>query len=185
MTERTVAPGRVLTVQAGDITTIEADAIVNAANSALMPGSGVCGAIHGVGGPAIVADLERRYGRDRHCPTGSAVASAAGDLPATWVIHAVGPVWHGGRDGEATLLASAYATAMRVADELGAAHIAFPAISTGIFGYPIEDAAAIAVRTLADELLAARSVRRVTIVARAGTTLGPLEAALADLALGG
>jgi len=181
VTERTIAPGRVLAIVEGDITGITADAIVNAANSALMPGAGVCGAIHAAGGPAIVADLERRYGVVRRCPTGSAVASDAGALPARWVIHAVGPVWHGGDRGEADLLASAYATALRVADDLGAVHVAFPAISTGIYGYPIDAATGIAVRTLADGLRAAQAVRRVTIVARSEQTLVPLEAALAAL----
>lgn len=165
--EREVAPGRVLAVAQGDITRFEADAIVDAANSGLAGGGGVDGAIHRAGGPAIMEDLGRRHGPlgVRSCPTGGAVVSAAGDLPARWVIHAVGPVWHGGTRGEADLLAAAYATALRLADELGAVSVAFPSISTGAYGYPQALAADVAVRTLVDALVAASSVRRVTIVA--------------------
>lgn len=128
----------------GDITTVEADAIVNAANERLVGGSGVNGAILRAGGPAIMADLERRYGAARHCPTGSAVVSTAGDLPARIVIHAVGPVWHGGGAGEARLLASAYRASLDLAAAEGCRTVAFPSISTGVFGYPLEAAAAIA-----------------------------------------
>ena len=147
MDEWQVAPGRVLALAQGDITRIPADAIVNAANSHLGGGGGVDGAIHSAGGPAIMADLERRYGPPgvRSCPTGSAVVSAAGTLPASWVIHAVGPVWQGGRSGEAELLASAYRSSLQVAVEIGARTVAFPSISTGIFGYPLELAAPVAV----------------------------------------
>ena len=149
----------------GDITRIPADAIVNAANSALAGGGGVDGAIHRAGGPAIMADLERRYGRDRNCPTGSAVVSVAGDLPATWVIHAVGPVWRGGSSGEAALLARAYRTALRLAAELGATSVAFPSISTGVYGYPVDLAAQIAIDTVSDVLaMEPGSVVRVTFV---------------------
>ncbi|MCU0506118.1 MAG: macro domain-containing protein [Chloroflexi bacterium] len=167
MHEWEVAPGRVLAVAQGDITRFDTDAIVNAANSGLAGGGGVDGAIHRAGGPAIMEDLERRYGPlgVRSCPTGGAVVSAAGDLPARWVIHAVGPVWHGGTRGEADLLASAYATSLRLADELGAASVAFPSISTGVYGYPQALAADVAVLTLAEALVAASSVRRVTLVA--------------------
>ena len=125
----------------GDITTIEADAIVNAANEHLGGGGGVDGAIHAAGGPAIMADLERRYGRSRRCPTGGAVLSDAGNLPARWVVHAVGPIWRGGGAGEPALLASAYRSALRVADEAGARTVGLPAISAGIYGYPLDRAA--------------------------------------------
>jgi len=128
----------------GDITAESVDAIVNAANEHLMPGGGVCGAIHRAGGPAIAAEC-RRIG---HCPTGSAVATTGGDLPARFVIHAVGPVWQGGRQGEPDLLASAYTSALDEAVRVGARSIAFPAISTGIYGYPLEAATAVAVEAV-------------------------------------
>ena len=132
----------------GDITRVTVDAIVNAANSALAGGGGVDGAIHRVGGPEVMADLEHRYGRGRHCPTGSAVVSVAGQLPARIVIHAVGPIWRGGSAGEADLLASAYRTSLDVAAEEGARSVAFPSISTGIYGYPVDLAAAVALQTV-------------------------------------
>ena len=180
MDEWQVAPGRTLALAQGDITRIAADAIVNAANEYLGGGGGVDGAIHRAGGPAVMADLERRYGRVgvRTCPAGGAVVSDAGDLPARWVIHAVGPVWRGGGAGEAERLASAYATSLRLADELGAASVTFPAISTGIFGYPADLAAEVAVGTLAAALRTAASVRQVTLVAYSGKSLEPLAAAL-------
>ena len=128
----------------GDITTEQVDAIVNAANEHLLPGGGVCGAIHDAGGPAIATEC-RRIG---HCPTGGAVATTAGELPARFVIHAVGPVWHGGGRGEAELLASAYRSSLDEAARVGAASVAFPAISTGIFGYPLEAATAVAVEAV-------------------------------------
>ena len=132
----------------GDITRVEAEAIVNAANSALVGGGGVDGAIHRAGGPSIMADLERRYGPSRHCPTGSAVVSDAGDLPARIVIHAVGPVWRGGDAGEEDLLASAYRTSLDLAAREGCRTVAFPSISTGIYGYPVDLAAGIALQTV-------------------------------------
>jgi O-acetyl-ADP-ribose deacetylase (regulator of RNase III) len=144
-----------VTLLQGDITRVAADAIVNAANSSLAGGGGVDGAIHRAGGPAIMADLERRHGRGRHCPTGSAVVSDAGDLPARIVIHAVGPVWRGGGAGEPELLASAYRTALDLAANEGCRSIAFPSISTGIYGYPVTEAARVA-RTVVDEWIAER-----------------------------
>jgi O-acetyl-ADP-ribose deacetylase (regulator of RNase III) len=131
------------TVQ-GDITTESVDAIVNAANEQLAPGGGVCGAIHRAGGPSITAEC-RRIG---HCPTGAAVATTGGDLPARFVIHAVGPVWQGGTHGEPDLLASAYTSALDEAVRVGARTVAFPAISTGIYGYPLEAATAVAVEAV-------------------------------------
>jgi O-acetyl-ADP-ribose deacetylase len=132
----------------GDITRIAADAIVNAANSSLAGGGGVDGAIHRAGGPEVMADLERRYGRGRRCPTGGAVVSDAGRLPARIVIHAVGPVWRGGSAGEAELLASAYRTSLDAAAHEGARTVAFPSISTGIYGYPVDLAAPVALETV-------------------------------------
>ena len=132
----------------GDITRVEADAIVNAANSALAGGGGVDGAIHRAGGRAVMADLERRYGPDRHCLTGSAVVSDAGDLAARIVIHAVGPMWRGGGAGEPELLARAYRTSLDLAADEGCRTVALPSISTGIYGYPIDLAAGVALQTV-------------------------------------
>ena len=131
------------TVQ-GDITAESVDAIVNAANEQLAPGGGVCGAIHRAGGPAIAAEC-RRIGR---CPTGGAVATTGGELPARFVIHAVGPVWQDGLHGERDLLASAYTSALDEAARVGARSVAFPAISTGIYGYPLQAATAVAVEAV-------------------------------------
>jgi O-acetyl-ADP-ribose deacetylase (regulator of RNase III) len=134
-----------ITLELGDITEQGVDAIVNAANSSLLGGGGVDGAIHRRGGPAILADC-RRLRADRYpdgLPAGRAVATTAGDLPARWVIHTVGPVYSR-TDDRSTVLASCYAESLRVADELGAASVAFPAVSAGIYGWPPEDAARIA-----------------------------------------
>lgn len=128
----------------GDITTLDVDAIVNAANPALRRGSGVCGAIFAAAGRQLdiaCADLDI-------CPTGDAVATPGFDLPARWVIHAVGPVWHGGDQGEADQLASTYRRCVEVAAEIGARTLAIPAISTGVYGYPGDAAAEIAVAAL-------------------------------------
>jgi O-acetyl-ADP-ribose deacetylase len=130
----------------GDLTEQDVDAIVNAANSSLLGGGGVDGAIHRRGGPAILEECRRVRG-ERHpdgLPTGQAVATTAGDLPARWVIHTVGPVYSE-VDDSAALLASCHTEALRVADELGAKTVAFPAISTGVYGYPVEEAAPVAV----------------------------------------
>jgi len=138
-----------ITLHEGDITRQAADAIVNAANSSLLGGGGVDGAIHRRGGPAILAECQSlRAGRfPDGLPTGQAVATTAGDLPARWVIHTVGPVYSRGEDRSA-LLASCYAESLRVADELGAGVVAFPAVSAGIYGWPADDAARIALGTV-------------------------------------
>lgn len=134
-----------LSVHVGDITRLEIDAIVNAANEHLLPGGGVCGAIHRAAGPALEAAC-RRIG---HCPTGSAVMTPGFGLKARFVVHAVGPVWKGGEAGEEALLRGCYEAALALAAEARLKDIAFPAISTGIFGYPIEPAARVAVGTVA------------------------------------
>lgn len=131
----------------GDITEQSADAIVNAANSELAGGSGVDGAIHSAGGPAIMQDTAR-YADG--CPTGSAVASVAGNLSAKHVFHAVGPVWRGGKEGEPEQLASAYRNCMKLAMTHNCESIAFPAISAGAYGYPLDLAANIAIKATTD-----------------------------------
>jgi len=134
----------------GDITTVSVDAIVNAANSSLLGGGGVDGAIHRKGGPAILEECRAlrasQYGRG--LPTGQAVATTAGNLPATWVIHTVGPVWDG-PDSDGSELADCYRNSLIVADRLGARTVAFPATSTGVYSWPLDDAARIALATVA------------------------------------
>jgi O-acetyl-ADP-ribose deacetylase (regulator of RNase III) len=146
------ATGRKLTLLEGNITRVPADAIVNAANSALAGGGGVDGAIHRAGGPSIMRELDAIRAREGGCPTGSAVATIAGTLPAKHVFHAVGPVYRDGRHGEPELLASCYRRCLELAEEREVATISFPAISTGIYGYPLEEAAAIAVREVTAHL---------------------------------
>ena len=148
----TARTGKTLTLTTGDITRMAADAIVNAANSELVGGGGVDGAIHRVGGPSIMAELDRIRARIEQCPTGSAVATAAGALPARYVFHAVGPVYDDGRQGEPELLASCYRKCFDLAEERGAHSISFPAISAGVYGYPLREAAAIAVGEVARQL---------------------------------
>ncbi|MEU9117285.1 O-acetyl-ADP-ribose deacetylase [Streptomyces sp. NPDC048483] len=149
-----------LTLVQGDITEQSVDAVVNAANSSLMGGGGVDGAIHRRGGPDILAECRdlraSRYGRG--LATGAAVATTAGRLPARWVIHTVGPVWSATEDRSA-LLASCHRESLRVADELGARTVAFPAISTGVYGWPMGDAARIAVETVRDTETTVEEVR--------------------------
>ena len=133
-----------IALKRGDITHEPVDAIVNAANSGLLGGGGVDGAIHRAGGQAILEECRAIRARQGGCPTGEAVITGAGRLPARYVVHAVGPVWQGGESGEPDLLASAYRNSLALAAAHGARTIAFPAISTGIYGYPIEGAAPIA-----------------------------------------
>jgi O-acetyl-ADP-ribose deacetylase len=180
MPERLVG-GRILAVVQGDITTIPADAIVNAANSALVGGGGVDGAIHRAGGPAIMADLRARYGADRRCPTGSAALTVAGDLPARWVVHAVGPIWRDGGSGEAELLAAAYRAALDRAREAGARSVTMPSISTGVYGYPVTLAAPIALGAARDHLLGATTVGRISFVLYSMGVLEVFAAAMGRL----
>lgn len=135
----------ILEIVKGDITEEEVDAIVNAANERLTPGGGVDGAIHRKGGPAILNELRQKY---THCPPGSAVITGAGNLKAKFVIHAVGPIYVDGKSGEAEILASAYRRALELAVENNIESVAFPAISTGAYGYPIESAGEIALITV-------------------------------------
>lgn len=146
-----------MVVQVADITTLAVDAIVNAANEGLLGGGGVDGAIHRAAGLALM-DACRALGG---CATGSAKITPAFDLPARWVIHAVGPVWQGGGADEDALLAGCYRTAMALAAEHGFASIAFPAISTGVYRFPVERAAAIAIGTVSEVLAGSSPVERV------------------------
>ncbi|ALE83861.1 O-acetyl-ADP-ribose deacetylase [Pseudonocardia sp. HH130629-09] len=163
----------------GDITEARVDAVVNAANSGLRGGGGVDGAIHRCGGPAILAECERLRATDLPdgLPTGHAVATTAGNLPARWVIHTVGPVHAKGEDRSA-LLASAYREPMRVADSLGARTVAFPAVSAGIYGWPIDDAARIAVGTVREVAGAGTGVEEVRFVLFSDDVLAAFETAL-------
>ncbi|MER6540070.1 O-acetyl-ADP-ribose deacetylase [Streptomyces sp. 900105755] len=157
-----------ITLVQGDITRQSVDAIVNAANSSLLGGGGVDGAIHRRGGPAILEDCRRlrasHYGKG--LPTGQAVATTAGDLDAQWVIHTVGPV-HSPSLDRSELLVSCYRESLRRADELGARTVAFPAISTGIYGWPMDDGARIAVETVRDADTTVEEVRFVLFDERA------------------
>ena len=143
--EHTLPNGRRLILMEGDITRVPVDAIANAANASLVGGGGVDGAIHRAGGPAIMAELDRMRAGVTPLSDGQAVATTAGRLPAKYVFHAVGPVWHGGRRGEPDALASCYRVCLRLAEERGLASISFPSISTGVYGYPMDAAARIAI----------------------------------------
>jgi O-acetyl-ADP-ribose deacetylase (regulator of RNase III) len=149
-----------ITLTQGDITEQDVDAVVNAANSSLLGGGGVDGAIHRRGGPSILEECKRLRAErlPGGLPTGQAVSTTAGDLPARWVIHTVGPVYSAGED-RSELLASCHRRSLAVADELGARSIAFPAISTGVYGYPLELAAPVAIATVRDAPTGVADVR--------------------------
>jgi len=149
-----------VSVVLGDITKLEVDAIVNAANTSLLGGGGVDGAIHRAAGPKLLEECRRQGG----CPTGEARITKGHDLPARWVVHTVGPVWHGGSRKEDELLASCYRESLRLADEHGARTIAFPAISTGAYQFPLQRAARIAVRETRRTLEDLPDVERVLMV---------------------
>jgi O-acetyl-ADP-ribose deacetylase (regulator of RNase III) len=145
--EVTVNQSRLHLIQ-GDITRQDSDAIVNAANSSLMGGGGVDGAIHRAGGPAILAECKQIVARQGRLPTGQAVITTGGNLKAKHVIHTVGPIWRGGSQGEAELLASAYRESLKLAAGNNLRSIAFPSISTGVYGYPVDEAARVATSTV-------------------------------------
>ena len=141
-------------VATGDITKVNVNAVVNAANESLLGGGGVDGAIHAAGGPAILAECQdiRRRRYPHGLPTGKAVVTTGGDLPAGYVIHTVGPVWRGGGSDEEQLLTDAYSNSLKLATETGISTVAFPAISTGVFGYPKDKASRVAYTTIRDYL---------------------------------
>ncbi len=153
-----------LSLVAGDITRQDVEAIVNAANSSLMGGGGVDGAIHRAGGPAILEECKQIRDVSGRCPTGQTVITSGGNLKARFVIHAVGPVWHGGSANEATLLASAYTNSLRLAADAEVSSMAFPSISTGAYGYPVVEASAIALTTVKEFLRKDSSITDVRFV---------------------
>jgi O-acetyl-ADP-ribose deacetylase (regulator of RNase III) len=161
----------------GDITTQHVDAIVNAANNSLLGGGGVDGAIHRAGGPGILAECRLLGG----CDTGDAKATTAGLLPARYVIHTVGPVWRGGGSGEDELLASCHRRSLEVAAGLGCSTVAFPAVSTGVYAFPLDRAARIAIGTTAAELERQPSIERVVFVLYGRSAYDAFAAALADV----
>jgi O-acetyl-ADP-ribose deacetylase (regulator of RNase III) len=167
----------------GDITTVPADAIVNAANSALAGGGGVDGAIHRAGGPAIMRELDRiRVRIGGKCPPGGAVATTAGNLPAEYVFHAVGPIYQDGLHGEPEALASCYRTCLDLADELQVERITFPAISTGVYGYPLDRAARVALTEVMGRLgTHETTVRTATFVLFGREAFDAFAAVLAEL----
>jgi O-acetyl-ADP-ribose deacetylase (regulator of RNase III) len=156
--------GHAILLEVGDITRRTVDAIVNAANSSLMGGGGVDGAIHRAGGPAILEECKKVVARQGHLPPGQVVSTTGGHLKAAFVIHTVGPIWRGGMEGEAGLLASCYRESIRLADRLHLETMAFPAISTGVYGYPVADAAQVAFRATFEELKDTRTIREVRLV---------------------
>jgi O-acetyl-ADP-ribose deacetylase (regulator of RNase III) len=144
--------GTELRLTLGDITKQEVDAIVNAANSGLLGGGGVDGAIHRAAGPQLLAECKQILAATGRCPPGQAVITGGGNLPARYVIHTVGPIWHGGKRDEADILASAYTESLMLAESRGAKTVAFPSISTGAYSYPVADAASVAIGAVADYL---------------------------------
>ena len=177
ISKQTTVNTSVIELCLGDITRQEVDAIVNAANTRLAGGGGVDGAIHRAGGPAIMRECRAIGG----CPTGEAVITTGGNLPARHVIHTVGPVYRDGASGEPQLLANAYRNSLRLAETRGIKTIAFPSISTGVYGYPLEDAARIALGTVIDYLAAGTTIERVVFVLFSSRDLAVYEKTLKAL----
>ena len=170
----------------GDITREEVDAVVNAANSSLMGGGGVDGAIHRAGGPRILEECKAIRAERGPLPAGEAVATTAGNMPARRVIHTVGPIWHGGGRNEAATLAAAYRSSLRVARREGLRTVAFPSISTGAYGYPVEAAAQVALNAVRAELESERGgLEEVRFVLFDERTLAAYREALAAVSAGG
>jgi O-acetyl-ADP-ribose deacetylase len=174
-----VTEARRIELAHGDITTERLDAVANAANEALRGGGGVDGAIHRAAGPGLLDELTRRY--PDGTPTGTAVATEGHDLPARWILHAIGPVWNGGDQGEEALLEGAYRSCLRLADELGARSVGFPAISMGIYGYPADEGARVAVRVVAEHLRGATGIELVRFVLFSDETYDHFSAAVTEL----
>jgi len=174
MSTRTIN-GVTLALIQGDIVKVQADAIVNAANSGLRGGGGVDGAIHRAGGPSIMEECRKIGG----CPTGSAVATGAGKLQAKYVFHAVGPIYSGSKEGE-RLLASAYQSCLNLAEQHQVKSIAFPSLSTGVYGYPLDEAAPIALRTVIHHLQKPTSLKEVIFVLYGRDSFEAFEKALRD-----
>ena len=151
-------------IKRGDITKIKADAIVNAANSSLMGGGGVDGAIHHAGGQEILEECKKIVANQGRCPTGQAVITTGGKLPSKYVIHTVGPVWHGGSENEAAKLAECYKNSLKLAVENNIRTVAFPNISTGVYGFPKKEAAKIAVNTVKAFLSESDKIEKVIFV---------------------
>lgn len=170
-----------LTLVQGDITKLQADAIVNAANSSLMGGGGVDGAIHRAGGPEILEECKKIREASGPLQPGRAVVTTAGNLPAQYVFHTVGPVWQGGDKGESKVLASCYQYCLRLAHGMKLRSIVFPSISTGAFGYPVEEAAPLAIDAIRLALTAGATVEDVTFCLFDATTLAAYESAAKEL----
>jgi O-acetyl-ADP-ribose deacetylase (regulator of RNase III) len=160
----------------GDITALPVDAVVNAANEQLQLGAGVAGAIRKQGGPSIQEECDRLGG----CATGSAVVTGAGNLPAKWVIHAVGPIWRGGAEGEEMLLASAVRAALRRAEEVGARSVALPAISAGVYGFPLQRAAELSIGAARSFAADCRVVERIVFCLFEASALAAFERAFGE-----
>lgn len=172
----------VLSIVQGDITQQSTDAIVNAANSSLMGGGGVDGAIHRAGGPSILEECKQIVAKQGQLPTGQAVITTGGNLKAKHVIHTVGPVWHGGGRGEEELLASAYRESLRLAADHNLSSVSFPSISTGAYGYPVEQASRVALRTVTDFLRKGpTSLKEVVFVLFDSRTFEVYSKALSDV----
>ncbi len=172
-----------LSIIQGDITKQATDAIVNAANSGLMGGGGVDGAIHRAGGPAILEECKQIVSRQGRLPTGKAVITSGGNLKARFVIHTVGPIWHGGNKGESELLASAYRESLKVAAENDLTSISFPSISTGAYGYPITEAAKVAISAVASFLKeGVISIKEVVFVLFDSATFESYSSVLGEIA---
>ena len=167
----------------GDITRQDTDAIVNAANPSLMGGGGVDGAIHRAGGPAILAECKQIVSKQGRLPTGKAVITPGGNLKAKYVIHTVGPIWHGGNKGEPELLASAYQESLKLATDNKLSSISFPSISTGVYGYPVNQASKVAIGAVTTFLShTSTSIREVVFVLFDSQTFGAYSSALKEIA---
>lgn len=170
-----------------DITTLDIDAIVNAANASMLGGGGVDGAIHRAAGPELLTACQRFPQHPQHgrCPTGEARATRGFRLKARWIIHTVGPVWRGGTAGEATLLKNCYRSSLKLAEGLGVRSIAFPAISCGVYGYPIESAAELSVRVIQETLQEISTIERVLLVAINEQVFNAWQRSVSQFATGG